>query len=376
MNESIFLLDKDGRLTEMNESGYITEDHLQELLALYPKLISGSQINPAVPCKWLLISREFGVPDDLNASNRWSLDHLFLDHEGIPTLIEVKRSSDTRIRREVIGQVLDYAANAVSYWSIEEIQHRHEQKCKTINLDPEAEISAFLDGVMDIDTFWENTKTNLKAGKIRMLIVADSIPKETQRIIEFLNGQMSPAEILGVEIKQFINGNLKTLVPRVLGQTAIAEMTKGRATKTAGFWDESSFDRESVTKNGQQAATINQTLRKWAESKAEISYGKGTASGSMQIWFRSKNNGNLSFLVMYTYGTVEMQFQFMKEPYTSNTQKQIFIEKLNNIPGINIPLDKIGKRPSISYSLLATNDNLIKFISILDWYYLEIKPHL
>ena len=28
-----------------------------------------------------------------------------------PTLVEVKRSSDTRIRREVVGQMLDYAAN-------------------------------------------------------------------------------------------------------------------------------------------------------------------------------------------------------------------------------------------------------------------------
>ena len=31
----------------------------------------------------------------------------------MPTLVEVKRSSDTRIRREVVGQMLHYAANAV-----------------------------------------------------------------------------------------------------------------------------------------------------------------------------------------------------------------------------------------------------------------------
>jgi hypothetical protein len=31
----------------------------------------------------------------------------------VPTLLEVKRSSDTRIRREVVGQMLDYAANGV-----------------------------------------------------------------------------------------------------------------------------------------------------------------------------------------------------------------------------------------------------------------------
>jgi hypothetical protein len=34
----------------------------------------------------------------------------------VPTLVEVKRSDDTRIRREVVGQMLDYAANGVVYW--------------------------------------------------------------------------------------------------------------------------------------------------------------------------------------------------------------------------------------------------------------------
>jgi hypothetical protein len=33
------------------------------------------------------------------------------DQNAVPTLVEVKRSSDTRIRREVVGQMLDYAAN-------------------------------------------------------------------------------------------------------------------------------------------------------------------------------------------------------------------------------------------------------------------------
>lgn len=37
------------------------------------------------------------------------MDHLFVDQDAIPTLVEVKRSSDTRIRREVVGQLLEYS---------------------------------------------------------------------------------------------------------------------------------------------------------------------------------------------------------------------------------------------------------------------------
>jgi hypothetical protein len=38
-----------------------------------------------------------------------------LDQDAIPAIVEVKRSTDTRIRREVVGQMLDYAANSVVY---------------------------------------------------------------------------------------------------------------------------------------------------------------------------------------------------------------------------------------------------------------------
>jgi hypothetical protein len=60
-----------------------------------------------------------------------------------------------------------------------------------------------------------------------MVFVADIIPKELRRIVEFLNSQMSSAEVLAVEIRQYVGQGLKTLVPRVIGLTAEAEARKG-----------------------------------------------------------------------------------------------------------------------------------------------------
>ena len=37
------------------------------------------------------------------------------DQDGIPTLVEVKRGSNAQVRREVVGQLLDYAACELSY---------------------------------------------------------------------------------------------------------------------------------------------------------------------------------------------------------------------------------------------------------------------
>lgn len=111
----IYIVQPDGKLAPLAQREYESEALLQRLLGSYPTLLAGDQISPESPRRWLLVSREYGVPDAEDAAPRWSLDHLFLDQEGVPTLVEVKRASDTRIRREVVGQMLDYAANAVKH---------------------------------------------------------------------------------------------------------------------------------------------------------------------------------------------------------------------------------------------------------------------
>ena len=112
MNGGVFIIQANGELIEMREQPYDLEDVLQTLLAKYPNLLAGEQIDSVNPRRWLLIKREMGVPSEDEGFDRWSLDHLFLDQDGIPTLVEVKRSIDTPTRRKVVGQMLDYASNA------------------------------------------------------------------------------------------------------------------------------------------------------------------------------------------------------------------------------------------------------------------------
>ena len=111
----IYLIHSEGELVEMKEQSYDSEDLLQGLLAKYPSVLAGDQMDDSAPRRWLLISREAALPSEEGGTGRWSIDHLFLDQDAIPTIVEVKRSTDTRIRREVVGQILDYAANAVVY---------------------------------------------------------------------------------------------------------------------------------------------------------------------------------------------------------------------------------------------------------------------
>ena len=73
-----------------------------------------------------LICREMVSQAAEDEGNSFSLDHLLVDDEGVPILVEVKRSTDTRIRREVVAQMMDYACRASS-WSIDSLKELFRQ---------------------------------------------------------------------------------------------------------------------------------------------------------------------------------------------------------------------------------------------------------
>ena len=150
MNTSIFVVGADNHLTELRRTDYGSEDVFQRLLADHPAMLG---IAAGAKGKLLLVRREQPVPDHLEGAERWSLDHLFLDCDGVPVLVEVKQASDTRARREVVAQMLDYAANGVAYWPIDRIVAAYRDTATKLGQDPEAELSAFLAGG-EPESFW------------------------------------------------------------------------------------------------------------------------------------------------------------------------------------------------------------------------------
>ena len=150
-------------------------------------------MTPEAPRRWALVKREQGVPDRDDSGSRWSVDHLFVDQDAVPTLVEVKRSTDTRIRREVVGQMLDYAANGVRYWPVDSLRAAFEATQVELGNDPVETVATLCeDRDVSVEEFFAAVGDNLRAGRIRMVFVADVIPDELMRITEFLNEQMTP----------------------------------------------------------------------------------------------------------------------------------------------------------------------------------------
>jgi hypothetical protein len=234
----VFVLQGTDSLLAMEPAQFAKEDDFQHLLSRFPALLVGDQIDPENPRRWVLVKREQSVSTGEVGASQWSIDHVFLDQDGIPTLVEVKRQSDSRIRREVVGQMLDYAANCTAYWSVDTLRSSFENTCKEKGSSAEEALHELIGQDSDIETFWQRVKTNLLAKKIRLLFVADVVPVELRRVVEFLNDQMEQTEVLAVELRQFQGQNLKTIVPTVYGQKQ--ETSKSR-TGLGPQWDEASL---------------------------------------------------------------------------------------------------------------------------------------
>ena len=211
----IFVKTGNGRPEPVEDAPFDTEKDLQELVADYPELLAGEQMAPEDPRRWILIKREKGIADRPGAADRWSVDHLMIDQNAVPTLIEAKRSSSSEIRRKIVGQMLDYAAHATGTWSVAEMREIFESG----EANPEDTLGKLLKTEEpDADAFWENVATNLAAKRMRLLFVADGIPDELARVVEFLNEQMPHIEVLAVEVTRFKGESSEILVPRVIGR--------------------------------------------------------------------------------------------------------------------------------------------------------------
>ncbi len=238
MEGKIFLRQSDNTLLEMTEQPYAAEELLQQLLASHPDLLAGDQIDSVVPRRWLFIGQEVGVPGEQDGGNWWSLDHLFLDQDAIPTFVEVKRSTDTRSRREVVAQMLDYAANATEYWPVPRMREDHARMCQTAGVTTEEHFAQSFgpESSLEMEDFWHQAEVNLREGRVRLLFVGDKIPLQLRRIVEFLNRQMDPAQVLALEVRQFVSPGgaegLQTLVPRIIGQSEITRKATSAARVT------------------------------------------------------------------------------------------------------------------------------------------------
>ena len=230
MTSKHFYLRREGGIPERLEAqAFEDEKALQQLLAEHPDLIDGSAVSPDDdPRRWLVVGQEIGINETPEEGNRWALDLLLLDQDAVPTLVEVKLAQNKEARRQVVAQMLDYAAHCVN-WTGDRIKDEfyeyHGEKAKQILAD-------FLAKDDETNSFWQRAGENLADRKLRLLFATDRMSDTLDRIVTFLNIQMHNIDVLALDIPMFRGKDSETFVPRVIGHS---QTTSGDRPKQKKF---------------------------------------------------------------------------------------------------------------------------------------------
>lgn len=189
----------------------ILEDDIQGFVHAHPGALPIAEIDPmfagAVP-----ICRELSTPAG-------PIDILFVTPSGLPVLFECKLWRNPEGRREVVGQILDYAKE-LSRWTSSDLQREVGRRLKR-------EGNAVLDLVRQADpnvdeiAFNDALTSNLRRGRFLLLIVGDGIREGVEAIAEYLQRHAGLHFSLGlVELPIYVLPNGDRLVaPRVLART-------------------------------------------------------------------------------------------------------------------------------------------------------------
>ncbi len=311
--ERAFIVAEDSSTTELQP--FLCKDEAREIQSLLDKnfaLLAGDQIDPDSPCRWLLIKREMSVPDPYSGTDRWSIDFFFVDQNATPTFVECKRFADTRSRREVVGQMLEYAANGQHYWCGDDIRKLAEQTAIARGTTLDSCLQGLRSEIAtSAEQFFQEVDRRLKAGEIRLVFFLDRAPDELKRLVEFLNRQMNLSEVLLVEARRFTGPGINLVVPRLYGFSeqarAIKRITIAEATRVSVATDWESFASNARAKglDDDGIAGCRLLYDTCKELKADITWGRGAVTASFSPKWRIFQS-NIAPFSVYATGAFEL----------------------------------------------------------------------
>jgi len=351
---NVYVVAGDGSTEAMDRLSCKNEAReLHDLIENNLDLVPGDQINPTDPRRWVLIRREMPVPDPSTGSNRWSVDLLLADQDAVPTFVECKRFGDTRARREILGQLLEYAANGHLYWSRDVLQTYAEEVATGCGQTlEEALLSVEPADEMSPAQFFERMEDNLREGQVRLVFVLEESPFELRSVVNVLNRQMERSEVLLVELRQFERDGVRIVVPSLFGYTEEARQVKRTVTVASVSrrkWDRASFFEAALSTIGPDGEKRLRLLCDGAIAlQCEVTWGTGVKTASYNVkepaicsrsLISALSDGSLSFCFGWLKGTPPAE-------RLRDRMKDMVVDRL----GLAIPDDYARKWPSFQIS--------------------------
>jgi hypothetical protein len=191
----------------------VLEDYIQALVHNHPSILPITEIDPIFKGA-VAVCRELQTPAG-------PVDNFLVTPSGLPVLVECKLWRNAEARREVVGQILDYAKELARF-TVSDLQR---EVSKRTGLGPSAllDIVRAVDPTVDEVEFNDNLTANLQRGRFLLLIVGDGIRERVEAIAEYIQAHAGLHFSLGlVELPIYdLPGGGRIVAPRVLVHTHI-----------------------------------------------------------------------------------------------------------------------------------------------------------
>lgn len=190
-----------------------SEAAVQALIHAHPACLPIAEIDP-------VFAQPVPICTELNTS-AGALDNLLVTASGLPVLVECKLWRNPQARREVVGQILDYAKE-LSRWSSADLQREVRRRLGREG-DPVLELVRAAGHAVDEIAFGDALTLNLRRGRFLLLIVGDGIREGVEAIAEYLQAHAGLHFTLGlVELPIYATPDGGRLVaPRVVARTTL-----------------------------------------------------------------------------------------------------------------------------------------------------------
>jgi hypothetical protein len=156
------------------------ELRIQELIRANPEILPVDEIEPVFSPP-ISIGRE--VP-----TKAGFIDNLYLSPQGYLTIVETKLWRNPEARREVVGQIIDYAKE-VSKWSFKELEDQvrsYNQSYRKANLGIVETLRQEQGEDVDEQFIIDSISHNIRQGRYLLLVVGDGIRESVEDMVEFL----------------------------------------------------------------------------------------------------------------------------------------------------------------------------------------------
>lgn len=352
----ILIRQGDGSWREATYAGYALESDLQRILTQHPDLIPGVS-EGARTC------REF-------QSEAGPADIVVVGPDGDLTLVECKLAANPQVRREIVGQMFDYASRL---WKmdVDDFAARWQSRTQEslFSEDPETGIP-----------LREAVARNLAEGRLRIVLAVDAINSPLKRMVEYLNFMSGPnTSVVAVEYSRLTQGNIEILAPRIYGQE-LAEVRAGASRTAAGdlvVWDARSY-RSWLESNDSASIEIFDLFITEA-SRAELAFiGSRSPTPAAHLEISSASGQQLGRVSLYFYTgqRTSVEFDFTRISKMSPEEKpdlsvlDEFVDQLGQAAGLEEVADSLratqfaSRRPNVPLARLTEESIRQAFIAL------------